>query len=307
MNESNSNQLPSRAFVRKIIDSVFISGSDLDAFLIDYFSNIYRRVQGLERVAKVNLLLEQIEPTDVIKNIKLHLGTDYEKILIKNGFFPMSESADGTHLRQTDGCPVVVFIYEQNRGWLIKNIGQTPAMDIIVAVAGKTGQWMDPVRTPPLGVNDTFDLTWLGHLNMDKLGAGYSDAQNRQYSTVCADDHNKFSKDNILPAWAEEQIQRHWGNSVASKSSKLVIGSESSPVFYKLDESLEDRILNSIANSIRVSLESLSAALGMRPTLVQTWLNRLEHLGLIQRMEITDRGVRYTITPQGIAHVRRRT
>ena len=55
--------LHQRPRLRQRIHEVLRSDVDLDAFCLDYFPGIYKRMsQGMERGSKVNLLLEHAEP-----------------------------------------------------------------------------------------------------------------------------------------------------------------------------------------------------------------------------------------------------
>lgn len=52
----------SRAYMRRLLEGVLTSDSDLDAFCLDYFPHVYRRFSaGMDRVRKHNLLLEQVD------------------------------------------------------------------------------------------------------------------------------------------------------------------------------------------------------------------------------------------------------
>ena len=106
--------------------------------------------------------------------------------------------------------PVLVFIYDEKIGWSIKNIGNGPALNIIIAQKHIKGDWFNPVRIPPLSTNSEFILSWLGHVNDTGLGAEYNDFENREYSAICGNDLSKVYNKQMLPKWSEKEIGRHW-------------------------------------------------------------------------------------------------
>lgn len=58
---------PSRAAVRQFISAILRSDSDFDTFCMDYFASVYVRFSnGMDRVRKVNILLEHVNPTTQI-------------------------------------------------------------------------------------------------------------------------------------------------------------------------------------------------------------------------------------------------
>src|SRR5579871_4266952 len=60
-------QHPTTASLRKVLDRVLISDSDLDAFCLDHFPKIKRGfTNGMDRVAKVNRLLEGASATAIL-------------------------------------------------------------------------------------------------------------------------------------------------------------------------------------------------------------------------------------------------
>src|SRR4051794_10957973 len=71
--------------------------------------------------------------------------------------------------------PIIVFEYDRQDGWKIRNIGKGPALNIVVSVRGKQTKWLYPVRVPALGDGKEFALHWIGNLNAWMLGVTYSD------------------------------------------------------------------------------------------------------------------------------------
>lgn len=69
---SDSHDEPvARAVLRKLIDDVLLSDSDLEAFALDYFPQIKRQwSDGMERVRKLNLLLERGAPAEILTRLR---------------------------------------------------------------------------------------------------------------------------------------------------------------------------------------------------------------------------------------------
>ena len=58
--------------LRKLIDRVLRSDADLDAFAIDYFPAVHKRwTGGMDRVRKVNVLFEAVDPAEVQAALRL--------------------------------------------------------------------------------------------------------------------------------------------------------------------------------------------------------------------------------------------
>jgi hypothetical protein len=113
----------------------------------------------------------------------------------------------------SDIRPVLVFVYDGRKGWMLKNIGKGPALNIIVAQK-KHETWFNPVRIPPLSPDSEFFLQWLGHVNDTGLGANYNDFNDKQYSSTCGNDLSQVYDKPTLQTWSENEIGRHWNHSV---------------------------------------------------------------------------------------------
>jgi hypothetical protein len=127
------------------------------------------------------------------------------------------------HTRQTDITsrkPVLVFEYREDQGWVLRNVGMGPAMNILVAIAPggpmrtcteeKASGWVRPVRVPPLPSDGVFGLHWAAHIAKSSLGATYTDYDGRPYTSTCRNDLTQTCKGRQMPEWAEVDIQRHW-------------------------------------------------------------------------------------------------
>lgn len=68
---SDSTLAPSRGMLRRLIDRVLVSASDLDAFCLDHFPQVRLRfTTNMDRVSKVNLLLERVPPGAILRRLR---------------------------------------------------------------------------------------------------------------------------------------------------------------------------------------------------------------------------------------------
>jgi hypothetical protein len=110
--------------------------------------------------------------------------------------------------------PVLAFVYDHESGWLLQNIGNGPALNVIVAQKEVGGQWFNPVRVPPVSKDGTFVCRWLGHVNTTGLGATYTDFEGRPYSSVSGNDLSRTFEGHKLPVWEESEVGRHWDHPI---------------------------------------------------------------------------------------------
>jgi hypothetical protein len=106
--------------------------------------------------------------------------------------------------------PVLIFEYQDESGWTIRNVGGGPALNVLVAQKRKNGEWFNPVRVPPLSKDGRMVLKWLGHVNSTGLGATYADTENLPYTSTCGNDLSKVSSGLQFGPWQEKEIGRHW-------------------------------------------------------------------------------------------------
>jgi hypothetical protein len=112
--------------------------------------------------------------------------------------------------KEQQAIPALAFEYDSREGWILKNIGTSAALEVVVAMIVERGGWQGPVRVPPLGPGERLRLAWLGHANMDSLGATYKDGRGHQYSAICRHDLTKIEEGNSIGEWPETVIKRHW-------------------------------------------------------------------------------------------------
>jgi hypothetical protein len=78
--------------------------------------------------------------------------------------------------------PLLVFAYEPDSGWSVRNVGNGPAMNVLVAEKGPSGPWRNPMRLPAISAGGVREINWLDNPNVRSLGATYSDFANRKYT-----------------------------------------------------------------------------------------------------------------------------
>lgn len=108
--------------------------------------------------------------------------------------------------------PVLVFECDGATGWILRNVGSGPALNILVAQQRPGAQWLNPVRIPPLSKDGKFVAKWLGHVNTTGLGALYTDFEAVAYTATCGNDLSEVSEGRRFGPWAESEIARHWDN-----------------------------------------------------------------------------------------------
>jgi hypothetical protein len=106
--------------------------------------------------------------------------------------------------------PVLVFEYQQSNGWLIRNVGNGPALNIIVTCKGKKGAWKYFVRLPALAKDDKFILTWLGHCDVWSLSSVYTDFLGIAYTLVSIHDENHIRTGQKINPPKGFKVPRYW-------------------------------------------------------------------------------------------------
>lgn len=113
--------------------------------------------------------------------------------------------------------PVLVFVDDPGAGcWTLQNIGNGPALNVIVAQR-QDGEWFNPVRARPLAKDQVLALGWLGRVNGTGLGAGYTDAEGQLYTSTVGGEVLRTYEGRRLPDWEAEErrtgtalMRRYW-------------------------------------------------------------------------------------------------
>jgi hypothetical protein len=111
---------------------------------------------------------------------------------------------------RTDVFPALVLAYDSNNGWEIRNIGNGPAINIIVShQEHDASDWIKPTRIYPISKDGDLRLYWVGN-NPDKIAVAYSDINGNEYTSFTNDDLTKINKGNQLPSFKDSEIIRIW-------------------------------------------------------------------------------------------------
>jgi hypothetical protein len=93
--------------------------------------------------------------------------------------------------------PVLVFVRIAANRWQLANVGQGPALSIVVGDKAPDGKWGNKVRYFPIAAGAAVDVDSLQH--GDQLIAVYTDIRGNTYSSVCSASENHFSRSNEFP------------------------------------------------------------------------------------------------------------
>ncbi len=106
--------------------------------------------------------------------------------------------------------PVLIFEFAQPDGWYVRNVGNGPALNVLIATKEDSSDWNMPVRIPPHQKDGRFSLHWIGYQNIRTLGASYTDIAEQFYSSNCTNDLSNVYEGNKLRRWDESDITAHW-------------------------------------------------------------------------------------------------
>jgi hypothetical protein len=108
--------------------------------------------------------------------------------------------------------PAVVFVYDKD-GWFAHNLGSGPALNLVVVwrePEEQGGQWVKPVRIPPLKRDGSFAIHWDKHNDTHGLGATYEDMWGRKYTTTCEHDLSRIQPGLTIGGWAPGAVVAEW-------------------------------------------------------------------------------------------------
>jgi hypothetical protein len=104
----------------------------------------------------------------------------------------------------------LVFVDAPEQGaWVLQNVGNGPALNVLVAQR-QDGKWFNPVIVPPLSVNSSYPLKWLGRINSTGLGATYADFEDTRYKSTLGGERSRTYEGDRLPSWSDREVRRHW-------------------------------------------------------------------------------------------------
>jgi hypothetical protein len=107
--------------------------------------------------------------------------------------------------------PVLVFVDDPDETcWVLRNVGNGPALNVVVAQRQTELGWFNPVRVPPLGKDSRFRLHWLGRWSIGGLGASYSDFEDRRYTSTLGNEISCTYDGDRLPRWNDDELKRYW-------------------------------------------------------------------------------------------------
>ena len=93
--------------------------------------------------------------------------------------------------------PVLVFARIATNRRQLANVGQGPALSIVVGDKGPGGKWGNKVRYFPIAAGAAVELDSLQH--GDELVVVYTDIRGNIYTSVCSASENRFFQSNEFP------------------------------------------------------------------------------------------------------------
>lgn len=93
--------------------------------------------------------------------------------------------------------PVLVFSRVSSNRWQLVNVGQGPAISIVVGDKTQQGDWGSRVRYFPISAGAAVDVDSIH--DGDQLVAVYTDIRGNAYSSICSSSENRFCESNEFP------------------------------------------------------------------------------------------------------------
>jgi len=116
--------------------------------------------------------------------------------------------------------PVLVFVLVREQGWVLRNVGNGPALNIIVARQAQHGdtEWLEPTLVQPLAKDAEAPLRWLVEdMDVAVLGATYQDfagadrsGAGRTFTAICANSLSSVAPGRHLPDWPAAAVEPGW-------------------------------------------------------------------------------------------------
>lgn len=95
--------------------------------------------------------------------------------------------------------PVLIFSLRSETLWQLQNVGNGPAINILVGEMNNKREWVNITNCYPLAAGATVPLLWLKH--GVQLATVYTDIYGESLTTHCASNWNKVTNENEFPHW----------------------------------------------------------------------------------------------------------
>ena len=108
--------------------------------------------------------------------------------------------------------PVSVMEFDNSRGWRIRNIGNGPAMNILVTYKNnKETIWRRQMRVYPLAKDDEVPLCekWIGY-SPSIINVTYNDSNNKPYTSTTEYDLTKTDRGYDVPGKKQAGVDQYW-------------------------------------------------------------------------------------------------
>ncbi|GJQ57918.1 MAG: hypothetical protein D8M57_04110 [Candidatus Scalindua sp. AMX11] len=104
--------------------------------------------------------------------------------------------------------PVLVFCFNSGSGWSLKNIGNGPALNIVLALLDADNRWVSPEGIPSLAVNGEFVIGGF-NTQIEFIGWGcfYTDISASPYSSTQKGSETQIVASPHVPAWNSAEIE----------------------------------------------------------------------------------------------------
>ncbi len=111
---------------------------------------------------------------------------------------------------RTGVLPTLVLVYEVEKGWTLRNVGNGPALNVTVAhQPHDSDTWELPTRLYPIPQGETVRVRWVGN-NPDRVAEAYSDVHDNEYTSITDEDLTKIYRARKLPVWTQSELRRVW-------------------------------------------------------------------------------------------------
>lgn len=126
-----------------------------------------------------------------------------------------------TKLERLGRTPVVVIRFDEMASrWVASNVGNGPALNIVVAQqSDEDDEWYNPVLLPIVASGESYVLAWLGSQGDFSLGARYesvlADSRTIKFFTHTRHDRCAVYRlpqraPNLMPEYPIIDVRRHW-------------------------------------------------------------------------------------------------